>query len=112
MRKTDLRGLSGHKRVSLCRHDVDKLQVSNVPARNRSTTGVQVSPALLACVNYAERGKAISVPCAIHGKLTARRAGTAVVLRSRKKQMPPCNEADRVCNMAQLKTGNLRLHEK
>lgn len=56
------------KRVSLCLHEVVRLQVSNVPVRNCRTTGVQISPKLFAMVNYAERGKVTSSPCAMQGR--------------------------------------------
>ena len=54
--------------------------------RNSCTTGVQNSPKLLAMVDYVERGKAISLPCATLGRSTVRQTVGEVVLKCRKKQ--------------------------
>ena len=56
------------KRVSLCLHEVIRLQVSNVPVRNCWIIGVQISPKLFVMVNYVERGNVTSPPCAMQGR--------------------------------------------
>lgn len=48
-----------------------RMRVANVPVRNRRTAGVQASPKLFAMVDYVERGKTVTPPCARHGKLLA-----------------------------------------
>ena len=88
--------------------NVVRLQVSNVPVRNCSTTGVQIPSKVLIMVMYAERGKAVSSPCARHGRQTVRHVVGGAARRVRKKQKPSCNEEDRACNMAQLKIRNSR----
>jgi len=45
-----------------------RMRVANVPVRNRRTAGVQASPKLFAMVDYVERGKAVTPPCARHGR--------------------------------------------
>jgi hypothetical protein len=45
-----------------------RIRVANVPVRNRRTAGVQTSPKLSVMVDYAERGKAVTSPCARHGR--------------------------------------------
>ena len=50
------------KHAPLCVRDVVRLQVSNVPVRNRRTTGVQIPPTVLTMVIYAERGNLVSPP--------------------------------------------------
>ena len=71
-----------------------RLQVANVPVRNRCTAGVQVPPKLSVLVNYAERGNVVTSPCAIQGRPTVRQADEGAVLRGWKKQMPFCNGRD------------------
>ena len=46
-----------------------RLQVANVPVRNRCTAGVQVSPKLSILIDYAERGNPSLRP---PGRLTVR----------------------------------------
>ncbi|MCP4609531.1 MAG: hypothetical protein GY845_12535 [Planctomycetes bacterium] len=65
---TDLHETNRSKRVSLCLHEVIRLQVSNVPARDCRIIGVQTSPKLSVMVNYMERGNVTSSPCATQGK--------------------------------------------
>jgi len=68
---------------------VVRLQVSNVPARDCLTTGVQVPPKLSTQSENAERGKVVTPPCpAIHGWLTERQAYGGASMRGRNKQMP------------------------
>ena len=72
-----------------------RIRVANVPVRNRRTAGVQASPKLFAMVDYVERGKAVTPPCARHGRQTVRHADGGTDLRSRKKQRPRCSIGDR-----------------
>lgn len=46
--------------------------------------------------NHEERGKAVTPLCAMHSRLTVRQAVGGVAVRGWKKQMPLCNEADKV----------------
>lgn len=84
----DLLEINRSKRVSLCLHGVIRLQVSNVLARNYCVTGVQTSPTVSVMVKCVERGKAVSPPCAMHGRQTVRHAVGAAALRMWKKRMP------------------------
>jgi len=47
-------------------------------------------------INCVERGKAVTSPCATHGRQTVRHAYEGAVLRGWKKQMSFCNEVNRV----------------
>ncbi len=46
--------------------------------------------------NHVERGKAVTPLCAKHSRLTVRQAIRGTAVRCWKKQMPLCNEADKV----------------
>ena len=45
-----------------------RMRVVNVPVRNRRTAGVQASPKLSVMVDYVEREKAVTPPCARYGR--------------------------------------------
>ena len=87
---------------SLSKNGAVRLQVANVPVRIRRTAGVQTSPKLSTWIDYVERGKAVTSPCATHGRQTVRHAYGGIALRSWKKQRPLCSGADRVRKMAHL----------
>jgi hypothetical protein len=61
-------------------------------------------PKLFIKNNHGKRGKAIAPLCATHSRLTVRQAIGGIALRGWKKQMPLCNEADKVRNMTCTKT--------
>ncbi len=105
---TDLLEINRSKHVSLCLHDLIRLQVYYVLARNCSITGVQTSPKLSVMVRYVERGNAVFPPYAMYGRQTVRHAIGMTVLRMWKKRMPFCNEMDRTCNMVQPEIKNHR----
>jgi len=87
---------------SLSKDGAVRMQVANVPVRNRRTAGVQAPPKLSIMIDYVERGKAVSSPCATHGRQTVRHAYGGTELRGWKKQMPLCSGVDRARNIAQL----------
>jgi len=99
-RGTDLRELTGRRHASLCSHAwpgcrfLTYLHGIAEPSASRSHLSCPRS-------DHVERGKAVTPPCAMHGKPTVRQADGGTALRSRKKQMPSCNEADRAWNIAQ-----------
>ena len=46
--------------------------------------------------NHGKRGKAVAPLCARHSRLTIRQAVGGAAIRGWKKQMPLCNEGDKV----------------
>jgi hypothetical protein len=72
--------------------------------RDSSLRVSQIQSKLSIKNNHGKRGKAIAPLCATHSRLTVRQAVGGIALRGWKKQMPLCNEADKVRNMTCTKT--------
>ena len=94
--KTDLRGLSGRRRASKRLHELERMQVTNVPARNPISTGVQVPPKLSAKVETWNVGTQSFRPVQHRAGITVRRAVGKNGLRDRKKQMLQGKPGDKV----------------
>ncbi len=94
-KNTDLQGLTGQRRASQCLRAQSGYGFIACPYGIGMTAGVQAPPTLSSSIDYAERGNAVTPPCAMHGRQTVRHADGGTALRGWKKQRPFGNRTAR-----------------